>query len=109
MRSHKAAAHECELLSAQIVRAKAKKDGAFTPVNRAATHNENIHRRSLPVAGVTMLHFGLLRRLDVSQSGVQRVQNHPQHDGPRVAAMQIPANLIQINTVTPGRRSLLHM
>jgi len=86
-----------------------KKDGAFTPVNRAATHNENIHRRSLPVAGVTMLHFGLLRRLDVSQNGVQRVQNHPQHDGPRVAAMQIPANLIQINTVTPGRRSLLHM
>ena len=53
--------------------------------------------------------FGLLRRLDVSQNGVQRVQNHPQHDGPRVAAMQIPANLIQINTVTLGRRSFLHM
>jgi len=86
-----------------------KKDGAFTPVNRAATHNENIHRRFLPVAGVTILHFALLRRLDVSQSGVQRVHNRPQHDRPCVAAMQIPADLIQINTVTPGRRSLLQM
>jgi hypothetical protein len=101
---------------AKRAKARSKKDGAFTPVNRAATGNDNIHRRSLPVAGATNASFWLLRRLDVNQTGIgqsatfvgflcKAIFSTPA----RVAAMQIPTDLIQIKTSTLVQRSLLRM
>jgi hypothetical protein len=96
--------------------AKSKKDGALTPVIAPppATRTSTDALCPLPVG--RRLHFRWLQRLDVNQTGALRSAalcdfgaEASAAQRARVAAMQIPTDLIQIKILTSAGTCLLQM